>query len=222
MGMVPSYLEEWQLSVNSSKSEMIHLGHANQRYDYTIGTGDLRAKHSCRDLGVKVSDDNKFTQHITEIVRTAYHRLKQLRISFSCKDKDFQIYLYSTFIRPILEYNTFVWSPYLLKDIDKVERVQKMFTRHLPSIRGLPYLSRLRNLKLQSLEERRIIFDMILVFKVIHGLVSIRFDDLFVLNRNNTRGHAYKLCTQFSRVNYRNFFFPIELYQYGIIYLVLL
>ena len=129
---VSLYLSNWQLTINDSKSEIIHLGNTNQNFQYSIGQTNLIAKNNCRDLGIKISDDQKFSQHVNDIVRTAYYRLKQQRISFTCKDVDFQLHMYTTYIRPLLESNTVIWSPYLLNDIDKIEGVQSAIHETTP------------------------------------------------------------------------------------------
>ena len=157
INQIISYFSDWQLKVNPSKCELLHLGVRNQRHNYSIDGEQVPKVNNCRDLGVKVSDDNKFSLHVTEIVRSAYHRLKQIRICFSCHDVDFRLHMYNIYVRPVLEYNTVIWSPHLLKNIDKIEGVQRLFTRTLAGMSNLTYDQRLQRLKLKSLEERRIV-----------------------------------------------------------------
>jgi hypothetical protein len=45
-------------------------------------------------------------------------------------------YLLLTYVRPILEYNSPVWSPHFTKKVKTVEKVQRYFTRNL---KGLSY-----------------------------------------------------------------------------------
>ena len=52
------------------------------------------------------------------------------------------------------------WPPYYRKDIIKLERVQKRFTRMLPGLDGLGYEERLDGLGLFSLECRRLRGDL--------------------------------------------------------------
>ena len=49
--------------------------------------------------------------------------------------------------------------------------------------------------------------DLILLYKIIHGLVDIDADDLISLNQNHTRGHSLKLNIEFARLNCRKFSF---------------
>jgi len=52
-----------------------------------------------------------------------------LLYSFSSKNVWILLRAYLTYVRPILEHNTVIWSPYLKKDIYRVESVQKLLIR---------------------------------------------------------------------------------------------
>ena len=121
-------------------------------------------------------------------------------MTFHFSDIDFQPFTYKTYIRPLLEANTQLWSPYLLQDIDMVERVQRVFTRYLPGMNRLSYPERLEQLNLQSLEYRRIFFDLLLLFKIIHGVRKL-------LPVCTTRGHSFKIQMEHSRINSKKYFF---------------
>jgi len=56
--------------------------------------------------------------------------------------------------------------------IDKIESVQRFFTRKLHELRNLSYLDRLHILGLETLEHRRLIHDLILCYKYLHGLID--------------------------------------------------
>ena len=69
--------------------------------------------------------------------------------------------LYSTFIRPKLEYCTPVWSSYQLKDIEKVENIQRRYTKSVFKKCNIPfsdYDDRLRQINFISLKKTQIIF----------------------------------------------------------------
>jgi len=69
-----------------------------------------------------------------------------------------------------------------------VERVQKRFTKRLP---GFRHAKRLKLLKLESLEARRVKADLILCYKIVHGhFIDIDKNDLFsFVTTSYTRGH---------------------------------
>ena len=80
--------------------------------------------------------------------------------------------------------------------------MQKYYTKRISSISNLSYKQRLQCLKLDSLVLRRLYFDMGMVYKIIHGLIDVAFDDLFTFSPNrSTRGHVYKLYCSNSNLN---------------------
>jgi len=56
----------------------------------------------------------------------------------------------------ILEYNSIIWSPSLIRDIELVEKVQRYFTKRLLGMRCLSYDERLQKIGLPRLELRRL------------------------------------------------------------------
>ena len=94
--------------------------------------------------------------------------------------------------------------------IVKIEKVQKYFTKRIPSISrpNSSYKQQLQCLKLDTYELRRLYFDMRMVYKIIHGLIDVAFDDLFTFSPNrSTRRHVYKLYCSKSNLNVRSHFF---------------
>ena len=78
-------------------------------------------------------------------------------------------------VRSVLEYGSVVWDPYLKKDIDALERVQRRAARFIAGdyrSRSTGTVQRLLNkLKLPELQDRRKQLRLILFFKVVEGLV---------------------------------------------------
>ena len=107
-------------------------------------------------------------------------------------------YDHSKNVQVMLEYCTPIWSFYLLKDINKIESVQRYFTRRLLPDKHYSYAERLVLTNLDTLESRRIKSDVIMCFKIINNLVDIDPSNFFNFNPNphNTRGHSLKLTKQ--------------------------
>ena len=114
-----------------------------------------------------------------------YYTLMYLRILCTLFVKStfylFYTYLlvraYCAYVRPLLEYNSVIWSPHLKCDIEDTERVQRLFTKLLP---GYPnsYSEQLRLLQLPSLEIRRLQNDLIWCYKTVFGH-TITYSDFF-------------------------------------------
>jgi len=98
------------------------------------------------------------------------------------------------YVHPVLEHNSVVWSPHLIQDIMRIEKVQRHFTKRLRGFRNLCYADRLAKLDLPSLELRRLQLDLIYCYKIVFGLVKLNSADFFEFSSvTNTRGHACKL-----------------------------
>jgi len=167
----------------------------------------LEKVDSLRDLGVIVNCNLKFTSHINKIVCRAHARSNLIHKCFISRDTDTLVFAFTTYVRPLLEYASCVWSPQSIGLIKKVESVQRRFTKRLPKMKHLSYDERLRKLKLESLELRRLKTDLIYTYKILCGHVDVDFNNFFRFNNNSTRGHCYKLHVNCCRVDVRKNFF---------------
>jgi len=77
---------------------------------------------SCRDLGITCSHDSA---HISGVSVKAHQRASIIFRSFVSRDVSLLLRTYLTYVRPLVERNSVVWSPCLKQDIETVERVQK-------------------------------------------------------------------------------------------------
>ena len=111
-------------------------------------------------------DKLSFKGHINVIVSKAMQRIGLLFRGFLCRDITFLKKAFVTYIRPLVEYCSVVWSPRLKKYIDVLEKVQKKFSKPIPSLRNMSYKERLIHLNLQPLELRRIHFGLIFYCKI--------------------------------------------------------
>ncbi len=117
-------------------------------------------------------------------------------------------------MRPILEYGSCIWNLYLKKDLARLEKVQRYFTRRVFArcrMPIVPYPQRLSTLDLAPLNLRRLHTDLIQYFKIIRNLTKLQPDRFFQLPTRpggrvlpgRTRGHKYKIYLQSSRIDIR-------------------
>jgi len=81
------------------------------------------------DLGVLVDQHLTFSQHIDGVVQKATCRCYLVFKSFQSRNTNLLVRAFTTYVRPLLEVNSQVWSPHLLKDIRRLEAVQRRFTK---------------------------------------------------------------------------------------------
>lgn len=110
--------------------------------------------------------------------------LGSIKRTIKFQTKDTVTRLYKAFVRPHLEYGIQVWNPYLKKDINVLESIQRRATKLVPELSRLSYLDRLNALKLSDLETRRLRGDLIEMFKIVKGLDKVEWYVPIMFKRN--------------------------------------
>ena len=210
-------LHEWSLSnglyLNFSKCKTLHFGHANPLITYHLDHSLIDSVSSVKDLGILVSSDCNFREHVCHISSKANRFLGIIKKSFSSRDICVLLVIYKSKVRPILEFGSIVWCPYREFLSDQIENVQKRFTRLFPHIRTLSYRERLQKLGLLSLCARRLRYKLIYLFKIMNNLIDIDPDKYFRLYSNlcmPTRGNPLKIVPLTSNRDCRRFFFTVD------------
>ena len=129
-----------------------------------------------------------------------------IKKSYNSREPLTILLLYKSMIRPHLEYGNSIWGPHYRSDIVKVERVQRRMTRLISGLKDIPYQECLRALNLPSLQYRRRGGNMIVMYKILNGFVSIDSKQLLSLRTDTrTRGHDSKIfkehATKLCRIN---------------------
>jgi len=203
-----AWSDQWQLTISSKKSAVLCLGQTHIDQCYVIKQNNVSLVSEICDLGILIDDKLTMSQHICALVKKARARASLIFKCFHSRHRATLLKAFITYVRPLLEYATPVWSPYMLTDIYKIESVQRSFTKRLPGLNNLPYTKRLEVLGIDSLEIRRLRYDLVFVYKILFGLVDLNFSDYFTLRTSSiTRGHGYKLFLDYSRLNIRKHFY---------------
>ena len=200
LNTVSEWVKTWQLELAPTKSMCIAFSKRNPSPSFCIdGVTIENCNTSVRDLGVFLSPDLKWGNHINTAMSKASNRCHLIINTFQTNNISVLMKAYVTYVRPLLEYNSCVWSPHFSQDIKACESIQKKFTKdafHKCRISSHDYEHRLAKLNLQTLEYRRLELDLIMTYKVINNLISMNFHDFFEFSssaeRFNLRRH--NLC----------------------------
>ena len=136
----------------------------------------VQSVNTVRDLGVQFCSNLTFASRIDKIVAEAHARASLIHKCFLSKDATTLTKAFITYVRPILEYASVIWSHFHVGEIAKLESVQRRLTKRLVGLRYLTYSDRIKFLKLDSLEERRLRFDLMLTYKILFGLVNCELE----------------------------------------------
>lgn len=169
-----SWSADWQLGINFSKcsSMSIQRNRSSQLQPhrvYVIDGHPIPSVSSVSDLGITVEAHLNYSSHISSCISKARRRVGTFFRGFSSHNLVLARKAWLTYIRPLLEYNSCIWNPTSVYLTDRIEQVQRQFTKRLRSISHLTYLERLALLGLEPLELRRLRSDLLFYFKILNN-----------------------------------------------------
>ena len=224
LDIIEKWSQEYELPIQPKKSEHLSFSFSKTVSDpqFYINNTKIPQSNNVTDLGITLTKSLKWNNHISQITARANTICYSILRAFYSRNIKLMINLYKTYARPTLEYNTSIWTPNLKSDILLIEKVQRNFTKIIcqkNNIKFTSYAHRLEILKLESLELRRVKFDILLMFKIYHQLIEINFEDFFsntLGSRNyNLRGHDKQLHTpRYPGTTIRNNFFSHRVISY--------
>ena len=206
------WTNEWLLSFNVDKCKVMYIGKNNRKLEYTMRTENenkiVIETREEKDLGVLITHDLKHEKQVIAASQIAMTVLRSVKRAFVRFDIETFSIIYTTYIRPHLEYCIQAWAPYYAKYILLLlEKVQRRATKLVWGLKELSYEEILERLQLFSLEERRIRGDLIQTFKLLTGKENVDYEILFNRSTNHIRGHSLKLSKSQCNKLYRRRFF---------------
>ena len=131
----------------------------------------IEAVDCIKYLGVSIASDLSWSQHIQSITSKTRRLVGLLfRQYYHYADTNVLKKLYVSLVRPHLEYAVPIWDPYTAKDCDLVESVQRFAGRVCLKSWDIGYPEILNSLNLPSLETRRKVQKLILLYKFVNNL----------------------------------------------------
>ena len=152
------WAERNKMVFNEGKFEQMSFGNTNNApiIQYKTPSGEeIQSKENIKDLGVIVSNDLNFNEHINKIATVCIVIMGMLLRTFEMREREPMIRMFNSYLKSKLEYCCIVWSPNEQQYINKIEDIQRIFTRKIDGMEGLDYHERLRKLEMFSLERRR-------------------------------------------------------------------
>lgn len=197
---------KWLIPLNAAKCTVLHIGKSNPHCNYVLHGTSIGTVSAQNDLGVIVTSDLSWSEHILSITNRANRFMYLCGKAFRGCSPLTASKLLTTYVRPILEFAGPAWCPELVRDVNLLEGVQRRFTR-LPYGRTRPsYEERLHRMNLPTFRDRRLRGDLIVTYRALHSFFGVDLSHMFNLNVTHLRGHQYKLKKQrFSTATRQNF-----------------
>ena len=172
--MVYQWAIDNNMMFNGKKFEALRYG-ANDvlkaTTSYTSPDGSIIPdKDHLRDLGVTMSADGSFRQHISQMCQSARNMCGWILRTFRSRSPELMLTLWKSLVLPILDYCSQLWCPVKTGLIQEIEDIQKSFTRKIHCDKRGDYWERLNSFQLYSLQRRRERYRVIYVWKILENL----------------------------------------------------
>ena len=110
-----AWMQLWQLRFNAEKCKVMYIGQHNPRHEYTMKRGNtdivLSRTTEEKDLGVFMDPSLSFNTQVERVVSKTNRMLGLIRRSYTYLDGPLLTKLYTSLIRPLLEYGNTAWTP---------------------------------------------------------------------------------------------------------------
>ena len=194
-----TWAEGNNMSFNSKKFEGMRFGKDQDEPNYVDPNHKkIEQKSHIKDLGVLMSNNLKFDQHIRNVAARGSRMVGWIMRTFKTRKLGPMRTLLKTLIVSQVEYCCILWSPTNQKQIDLIENVQRKYTSKISCFQRynqelnsviceINYKERLKTLKIYSLERRRERYHILYVYKIISGIVPNPGLDILYFPRTKVR-----------------------------------
>ncbi len=204
------------MSFNASKCSVIRITPSKRKgiieTSYILHGQMLEVVDDSKYLGVTISSDLSWTRHCENVGGKGNRSLGFLRRNFKDCTPKVKAALYTTMVRPALEYASTVWDPHLQKDVKTLEQVQRRAARYVTK----DYTSKtpgcvtamVHNLHWDSLEDRRRNNRLVMLYKIQNNLVDINSTTFIQQSDSRTRGAQRLFQERIADVTQYHSYFP--------------
>lgn len=193
LNIIYNWCTENNMKFNSDKFELIVFDTKKRDQDgnknYFAPSGNIiEEKQNLRDLGIQLSRNLKFSDHISNTVTKAKKMTYWILRTFKNREKETMMTLFKQMVLGIVEYCCPLWSPTDITSIENLEKIQQTFTRQISGMNSADrpdYWKRLKILKIYSLERRRERYMILYVFKALGNKIP---NPGFIVKENERTG----------------------------------
>ena len=191
--------------------QLITKKKSHSKAPYTLHGQTLAFSHSGSYLGVTVSDDLSWKEHVSRVTKKANNSLAFIRRNLTSCPQTTKAQAYQSLVRPSLEYASSAWDPHTQGCVQQLEAVQRRAARFVKGdYRTTSSTSKMiQDLGWQPLQNRRQQAKVTLMYRIVHNLVDIPGEQYLHTATSATRGHGLKFIVPNCRTDlFRHSFFP--------------
>ena len=203
----------WLMQFHPSKCQVVQV--TNKRKPiaatYNIHGMVLEEVPSAKYLGLHIDKKLSFNTHVDITCKKANSTHAFLQRNFSHCNHKIKEATYKTYVRPIAEHASIAWDPNSLRNIRKIEQIQRSSARYVTNTydRRASITALLSKLEWPSLQERCRQSRLTMLFRIRFNLVDIKWKHHLTESTSSTRGHSCRFWNpHFSSQAFTSSFFP--------------
>lgn len=218
LGRLEQWGDTWSMEFNVKKCAIMQFSSSNAKsiHKYFMKGEQLEQVQHHPYLGVELSDNLKFNQHIDNITKKASSILGFLKRNLKHCPQKVKERAYQSLVRPKLEYSSPVWNPQQKTQVNQLEQIQRNAARFVCNRPFNPnnpdsVTDMMTTLRWTPLYQRRILSDVTFMYKLFNGLVAIppSYHPTLATTRSTRTSHTAKFIPPHCRVNvYQHSFIP--------------
>ena len=120
---------DWQMKFKVAKCHSMrvtrHQHHKQILFDYSLYHQTLENVQLAKCLGITVTDNIDWGQHVSDVSSKATKTLGFLRRNLAFTPRSTKEVAYKTLVLPKLEYAAPIWSPHSKLQVNQIEKVQR-------------------------------------------------------------------------------------------------
>ena len=192
-----SWEKDWKMAFNSTKCNVLRITRRQTPiiFDYKLHDRALDAVNITKYLGIHLSEDLRWNEHVRNMTNKANKTLGFLKRNLRHCSAATKERAYKFLVQPTVEYCSSLWDPYTAKNIRQVEMVQRRAARWVLSRYGRQdsVTDMLNCLGWKTLQSRRTIARLTMLYQLRNYLTSIDSCLLQPITYSSTRSsaHAY-------------------------------
>ena len=204
--LITKWANTWQMNLNLEKCNIMSLTRSKSELDikYYMSGKSLGVVSCHKYLGILIQDDLQWDSQVREVKSKASKILGLLRRNLSSCSKYVKEQAYNSLVRSRVEYASPSWSPFENQHKAALESIQRSAARFVCSDYSSysNVSSILQSLGWDSLEKRRTLDSLTIMYKAINNLVYLPFPVTVQSSVAKTGDkHPYKFMHIFANSN---------------------
>ena len=194
---------KWKMAFHPDKCNVLTITRKRRPIvrEYNLHGHILEAVKSAKYLGCTISADLKWNEHIKNICNKANKTIGFLKRNLNINNNKIKETAYKSLVRPTVEYASSVWDPYHQNNKHRLEMVQRRAARYVTNRyhNTSSVSSMIEDLNWKSLEDRRKIARLTMMYKLANGMVLVNTEDRLIpsdriARNNNSKSYQIPSC----------------------------